>query len=134
MKTPLQGRGPRGAIAQQARPGSAGPPSRGFGTCTHPAAASSHGALRPPLQHSTWVAGRSVGSSEATLTDYGGAAEHNELEALESIHPDSFHRQGSLSYPLKPQFCSCSLSPAVQLCCEDRKGMSEEQLESVINQ
>lgn len=29
--------------------------------------------------------------------------------------------------------CSCSLSPAIQLCCEDVKGMSEEGFESVIN-
>ncbi|XP_025858098.2 RWD domain-containing protein 1 isoform X1 [Vulpes vulpes] len=46
------------------------------------------------------------------MTDYG-EEQRNELEALESIYPDSF--------------------TAVQLCCEDVKGMSEEGFESVIN-
>ncbi|XP_047590190.1 RWD domain-containing protein 1 isoform X1 [Lutra lutra] len=45
------------------------------------------------------------------MTDYG-EEQRNELEALESIYPDSF---------------------TVQLCCEDVKGMSEEGFESVIN-
>lgn len=43
------------------------------------------------------------------------------------------NRQMSLSYPVQLQSCSCSISPAVQQCCEDFKGMSEEGFESVMN-
>ncbi|ELK00381.1 hypothetical protein PAL_GLEAN10025518 [Pteropus alecto] len=45
--------------------------------------------LQSLLQRTAWGSGRSNGSNKATTTDYG-KKQRNELEALESIYPDSF--------------------------------------------